>query len=261
MVPISASLSDLPTLSLGVALVLGRVGTAVMLLPGIGEADPPPVLRIGLAVGLTVLIAPPLLHDAPEATAPLAEIGRALAREILCGLFLGTVARIVALALPVAAEIMTLMVGLTSVIQPDPELGAQSSGLARLFSLAAPVLLLSTGLYRMPIEAVADSYNLVPLGGELPPGDVTEMVVRVAAESFSCALRLAAPFVIAGLLWQVCLGLLTRFVPSMQAGAALMPGQLLGGLILLAVLAGTLLASWLGMTEEMFSGLFAPFHG
>ena len=260
-VTVSSILADLPSAAFAVLLVLCRVSAAVMLLPGLGEADPPPTLRIGLAVGITVLVAPPLLHEAPDPAGPPALLALAVVREILCGLFLGMTSRILALSLPIAAELMTLAIGLTRVIQPEPAMGAQSSALNRLFSLAAPVLLLSSGLYRLPLEAVADSYTLVSLGGALPTGDATTLIVRAVTESFSCAARLASPFLVAGLLWEICLAMLTRFVPTLQAGAAMAPGHLLGGVILLAVLGETLLGDWLGTMQAMVSDLLGAFHG
>ena len=63
-------------------------------------------------------------------------------------------------------------------------------------------------------------------------------------EAFALALRLAAPFVAAGLVWQGGLGLLARLVPALQVFAAAMPGQILGGLLLLMLLAGGMLAAW-----------------
>ena len=73
-----------------------------MLLPALGEADPPPTLRIGLAIGITVLIAPPLLHEAPSPDASPPIVGLAILHELLCGLFLGMTSRMLALSLPIA---------------------------------------------------------------------------------------------------------------------------------------------------------------
>ena len=251
----------LPSAAFGAVLVLCRVSAAVMLLPGIGETDPPPLLRAGLALGLTGLIAPTVLDHPPDPSGSPLALLLIVAHELLLGLFLGIVARLAALALPIGAQLISLMTGLTSVIQPDPELGAQSSGLARLFSLAAPGLLLSSGLYKLPIEAIAGSYHLFPLGSAMPIPDASATIVRATAESFDCAFRLAAPFVLAGTLWQVAIGLLTRLVPSLQASAALMPGQVLGGMILLAALAEATLTHWIGATVSAFSALQVFFDG
>ena len=182
-------------------------------------------------------------------------------RELGCGFFLGWFARLAALALPIAGQIISLATGLTSVIQPDPELGAQSSALARLLSLSAPVLIFSTGLYALPVEALANSYDAVPRGAALDGRDAVQTTVRLTATTFDCALRFAGPFVVAGALWQVCLGLLARFVPTIQAGAALEPGQLLGGSFLLAVLGQRILSAWTTELEHAFGTLLGIFHG
>ncbi len=259
--PLDLTMSDLPSLAFGGSLVLCRVGVAVAVMPGLGEAGPPAMVRAGLAMGITLLVAPGQLDHAPDPSMPPLEVLAVIAREGLCGLFLGWLARLVTLALPVAGQIISLMTGLTSVMQTDPELGAQTSGIARLFSLAAPVLLLSSGLYALPLQAIADSYRLVPLGGQLSINDTTETIVRATSETFSLAFRLAAPFVIAATLWNVCLGLLSKFVPTMQTGAALLPGQVLGGMVLLALLAQALLMQWGEVANTRMLGIAAMAHG
>ena len=46
----AALLAALPGWAFAFALVLSRTGMAVMLLPGLGEAEPPPIVRAGLAL-------------------------------------------------------------------------------------------------------------------------------------------------------------------------------------------------------------------
>ena len=52
------ALAHLPVLAFAFVLVLSRVGFAVALLPGLGEAEPPPMLRAGLALAVTALLLP-----------------------------------------------------------------------------------------------------------------------------------------------------------------------------------------------------------
>ena len=136
------------------------------------------------------------------------------------------------------------MIGLASVVQPDPELGAQSTAMSRLFSLAAPVVVLGSGLYALPLGALAGSYRLIAPGALLPVADSTQTVVTAVAAAFALSLRLAAPFVAAGLVWQVALGLLARLVPNLQVFAAFMPGQILAGLVLLFLLGAGIVTAW-----------------
>ncbi len=252
---------DLPGIAFGGALVLCRVGGAVAVLPGLGEAEPPMMVRAGLALGLTVLIAPPMIGSGFHSDQPPLEMVRLVVVEIVTGYFIGWMARLVALALPIAGQFLSLMTGLTSVIQPDQELGAQASAMARLFSLAAPVILLSSGLYALPLEALSASYRLIPLGAGLPAGDAARSVIAATGDAFGIGLRLVAPFLLIGTVWQIAIGVLARFVPSLQAGSALMPGQVLGGMLLLGILARPVLTGWEETARSDLLHLLLVMHG
>ena len=58
-------LDAMPGWAFAFALVLCRVSAAIMLLPGLGEADPPPGVRAGLALAITVLLLPGLASLVP----------------------------------------------------------------------------------------------------------------------------------------------------------------------------------------------------
>lgn len=142
-------------------------------------------------------------------------------------------------------------------LQPDPELGGQATAIARLFNLAVPVIILSSGLYQLPVAALGGSYRLIPPGSLLPAGDASATVIQAVTEAFALALRLATPFVLAGIVWQIALALLSRLVPRLQVYLLAMPGQILGGLALLAMLSGAILAAW----GEAVRGGFAQLPG
>jgi flagellar biosynthetic protein FliR len=175
--------------------------------------------------------------------------------ELGFGLLLGWLARLMALSLPVAGQIISTSIGLSSVLQPDPELGSQTTGVSRVLALAAPVLILSSGLYAMPLGALAGSYRLVPPGTMFSAGDAAQSVAVATEGCFSLALRLAAPLILAGFIWQVMLGLLARLVPSLQIYGLSLPGQVLGGLLLTALLVGPMLAAWMRAVANAFATL------
>ena len=251
----SALLAHLPALAFAFVLVLSRVGFAVALLPGLGEAEPPPMLRAGLALAVTALLLPgvaPLVPDRPvDAWRMAAMVGA----ELLYGGVLGWLARLLALSLPVAGALMATLAGLASVLQPDPAQGGQSTAIGRLFGVVAPVLILSTGLYALPLQALAGSYRLVAPGAWLPVGAATEAVVGAVAECFGLALQLAAPFLLAGLVSQAAMGLLARLVPQVQVYSVATPAQILGGLVLLGLLAAGMVDTWSEAVRAGWSAL------
>jgi flagellar biosynthesis protein FliR len=251
----AALLTTLPAWAFAFVLVMARVGAAMMLLPGLGEAEPPPMLRLGLALGVTALLLPgiePSIPAVPEAGLQAAFM---VAAEIVTGLWLGWLARLLVLALPVAGQFIAYMLGIANVLQPDPELGGQATPVARLFALAAPLAILVTGLYAAPLAALAGSYQLIPPGTLLPAADATQTVVRAVADTFALAIRLASPFLLAAIVWNVAIGLLARLVPRLQVYFIVMPGQILGGMALLAVLATVIFTAWQTALQSGFASL------
>ncbi len=238
------TLAALPDLAFGFSLLLARFGALVMVAPGLGEAQVPATVRAGLAACLVALLLPVLGPRMPPVPADGWHYAALIGAELLTGLWFGWLARLVALALPAAAQIITLMTGLANVIAPDPMLG-QASALSRLFGLMPAVLLLGSGLYMVPVAALAGSYGVIPAGAMLPAGDAVTLVVRGMGGSFDLAVRLAAPSILAGTVWQIALGITARLVPSLQVYQLAHPGQVLGGMMLLAVTLPALLGAWL----------------
>jgi flagellar biosynthetic protein FliR len=92
-------------------------------------------------------------------------------------------------------------------------------------------------------------------GALLPAGDGTELAVRAVGQCFALALELASPFVLAAIVWTVVIGLVARLVPNVPVYFVAMPGQILGGLALLAVLGGAVMATWMDATIAGFARL------
>jgi flagellar biosynthetic protein FliR len=242
-------------------LVMCRCGSAVMMLPPFAEDGPPALLRTGFAMALTLLLLPAVAPHVPPQPASFATLVALIANELLCGGLLGWLARLVCLSLPAAGQIMALSTGLSSVLQADANFGAQSSGLGNILGRLVPVAVLVTGLYALPLEALAGSYDVLPIGGATSTGDttstgdITTLAVGAPRAPLAPAVRLAAPFLLIGTIWQVALGLLSRLVPQIQIYFAALPGQVLGGLLLLAMLSGGLCAYWAHAVATTFSAL------
>jgi flagellar biosynthetic protein FliR len=248
-------LATLPSWAFAFVLVMGRVGAAIMLLPGLGEAEPPAMLRLGLALGVTALLVPGVEPSIPMVPESGIQAVLMVATEVIIGLWLGWLARLLVLALPVAGQFIAYMLGIANVLQPDPELGGQATPIARLFAIAAPLAILVTGLYAVPLAALAGSYRLVAAGAPLPSADATAIAIRTVTGSFTLALRLASPFLLASIVWHVATGLLARLVPRLQVYFIVMPGQILGGIILLAAVATAFLAAWQAALQSGFASL------
>ena len=226
----------------------------MMLLPGLGETAPPSMLRAGLALCIALLLLPGLMPAIPHSPEAGLQLGLMLGAEVVTGVWFGWLARALVLALPMAGQFLAYAIGISNVLQSDADLGPQTTAIARLFDAAVPMLILTTGLYTVPLAALEGLYRLIPAGALLPAADSSQTVLRAVTDSFALALRLASPFVLASLVWHVGTGLMARFLPRLQVYFVAVPGQILGGILLLASLSGALLSAWMEATR---TGLFA----
>jgi flagellar biosynthesis protein FliR len=251
-------LGDLLTWAPAFALVLARIGATMALLPGLGESVVPATVRIGIALCVTVLLLPILLPIMPVVPASGLTMGLMIAGEVVTGLWFGWLTRIIMLALPMGAQFVAYFLGISSVLQPDAELGPQTTALAKLFDLAAPMMILASGLYTLPLSALVGLFHLIPPGQMLPAGDGLQVAVQAVGTAFSLALRVASPFVVAVIIWHLAMGQVARVVSRVQIYFVAMPGQILAGLFLLATVGGAMIVAWRDGVESFLGTLPGP---
>ncbi len=251
----AALLAALPALAFQAVLVFARLGAAVMLLPGLGEQEIPPTIRLALGLALLALLLPGLVPGLPPAPEDGAEALRLVAQEVVVGLWLGGLARILAMAMAMAGQVIAALIGLQGMLVTDPALGAQGTALGRAFGLVAAVLVLSSGLHADALRALAESYAVLPAGAPIPVGLAAEGIAAAGAASLELALRLAAPFVVGAVVLNLALGLLARLAPQVQTFFIAIPGQILAGVALLALLAPPLIATYADALRAGLAGL------
>lgn len=252
-------------------IVLCRVGAIVMTAPGIGEHDCPMRIRAGLALGITITVLPvvqgKIFAISGEAIRMPFIAMAVVAGELLFGIFIGLLARLIAMSLIIAAQMIAVFTGLASVIQADSDLGASSTAIAHLMNVLLPVVFLTSGLYALPLLAVSGSYSVFPAGHVtgVMIGDMAMTLTETVTQSFHIAMQLASPFVLVGTLWPAMLGVLNRLMPAIQVYGIAMPAQILGGVFLLALLIQIIVGTWSEKIEGLLlslPGLIAPlsFH-
>lgn len=238
-------------------LAFARLGAILMVMPGIGEVYVSPAIRLSLALALTLAVAssvaPGLLALPSNPFGLLFLIGV----EVIIGLFVGGIARLLITSLQVAGNIIALQSGLGSASFFDPNQGAQGSAFANFMTLAGVTSVFVADMHLLLLRAAVDSYTLFPVGRALPSGEFAELAGRMVADSFLLGTQIAAPFLVYGLVFNVGLGLLNRLMPSLQVFFIMTPIQIVValGLFALTLSAGT--AWFLDHFEESGSALLA----
>ncbi len=239
-------------------LVFARVGMAVALLPGFGEIYVSSRIRLMLAGMLALVLAPVIRAALPPLPPSPIEFLLLIVMELGIGAFLGAAARMTFNALQTAGSIVGMQTSLASALSFDPSTAQQGALTASFLGAVALIVLFAADFHHLMIRAVADSYTLFPPGQVFPAGDFATAMTRLVSNSFSLGVRMAAPFVIFGLIFFLGLGLLARLMPQMQVFFVSQPAQILLGLILLAGTIGAMTRVFLGSLEDSMAIFIAP---
>ena len=233
-------------------VVFLRVGAAMALVPAFGEQVVPMRVRLVVALAFTLIVAPAV---APQALAT-AQAGwmRALGTEVVAGLALGMALRLFVLALQTAG---TMAAQATSLAQFFGGAGVDPQpAISQLLVVAGLALAVMAGLHVRLAELLVLSYALMP-AGSFPPGwALAEWGVAQVSRAFALAFALAAPFVIAALVYNMALGAINRAMPQLMVAFVGAPALTLGGLILLLLAVPGGLAVWLAALNAFLADPF-----
>jgi flagellar biosynthetic protein FliR len=243
----------LPASIFAVLIVFVRMGGALMFLPGYGESYVSPRVRLLFALMVALVVTPvlaPVLPPEPDSAVLLALL---ILGEFFIGAFIGALAKLMMAALTVAGMTMAYMSSLANALVNDPASAQQGSIFASFMSVTALVVIFALNIHHTMLAALVDSYAVFPPGQAPPVGDFADIMSRTLARSFQIAMQLAAPFIAAGLIVYLGVGILARLMPQVQVFFVAMPVQIAKGIWLLMVILPAVIGWFVGAFEDIFS--------
>ena len=248
-------ISFLPALAAAFLLTFARVGTMVMLLPGIGEMSVPSRVRLTMALVLTAILLPAHQKAYAVDLKALGPVLLVLFQELIVGAVLGLTARLAISALQVAGTVVAQQLGLGFVTAVDPTQNQQGLLVGNFLTVLGITLIFATDMHHLVIAGLNDSYTIFH-PGEMPiVGDVAQHITRIVATSFRIGIQLSAPFLVFGLLFNFGLGVLSRLMPQMQVFFIGLPLSILLGFLLLMLVIGAMMGTFVGYIEGVLGEL------
>lgn len=234
-------------------MVFARIGGAVMLLPGYGEAYVPTQIRLVFALMLSLVALPMVVGHIPAMPARLDTFVLLLGGELAVGVFFGSVTRVLLMTAESAGSVIALQMGIASALAADPITAQQGAVPGNFLMVVCLALIFVSGLDHMALKSLIGTYAVIPPGVMPPMGDVANFMSRIVSDSFLLAIQLAAPFLVYGLVFTIGLGLLARLMPALQVFFVATPLQLLGGTAILAISLTTACLWFLNSYEDHLS--------
>jgi flagellar biosynthetic protein FliR len=216
------------------AYPLTRILAFIAAAPLWSTAGIPRRTRLILGFGITIAIAPAL--PAMPAVAPASLAGLwILAQQMLIGIGMGFAARIIFAAVDLAGEFIGMQMGLGFATSYDPLNSSQTPVISEFIGLIGLLLFLSLNGHLIYVATLAQSFNAIPVGPNPLGAGSWLNLAELGSKIFSSGLLIALPVVVALMITNIALAVLTRAAPQLNIFALGFPLTLTGGFVALAI--------------------------
>ena len=234
---------NLPELSANyiysILIIFCRVGSILMFAPGIGETLIPTRIKLLFSLLFTIMVIPIVVSISGNITLPgsLIELGLNIAIEIVIGSFIGLFLKIIFSAVNTLGFTISNVMGLSAATLVDPSQDSQQGTLlGNFFTILSIVLIFAFGIDHDFIKGIITSYKIFRLGGSSEfYADYTQSIIKVVNDTWMLGIKMAASFIVVGLLINIGGGILSRLMPQLHIFFLIIPLQALIGFFLLSI--------------------------
>ena len=216
-------------------LILVRISAFVSVAPFFGTQNTPGRLKVGLSFCISLL----LFQVVPkESLGYTGIVGYSIIvlKEGITGLLIVFAANICNSIILLAGNLMDMNIGFSMATEYNPQMRTQASVSANLYSYLVLLLLVVTNMHHYILRAVADSYQLIPVNGQMFQWDyLLQGMVTYMIDSFVIAFRIILPVFACIMILNCILGIMAKVSPQMNMFAVGMQLKVLLGLVVMLI--------------------------
>lgn len=207
-----------------------RISAAMMAAPLFSHRAIPRQLRLGVALMVAMLLMP--WQPAMSTFNPLSLQGLLLtANELILGICMGFMLQLVFEAVMFAGQFVATGMGLGFASVIDQQQGISVAVMGQFFMLLTMLLFLTMNGHLAFIKLLADSFVAWPVGSAVVQPDTFGVLLTAIGGMLRNALGIALPAVVALLVVQIAMGVMSRAAPSLNLFSVGFPVTLMLGLL------------------------------
>lgn len=192
-----------------------RISAFLYALPVLSSGIVPSYIKIGLAIFIAIIISP-LIINQPEIE-PFSLLGIVVSvNQVIIGLALGFMVKIVFSALETGGHLIGQTMGLGFAQMNDPSSGVTVPVISQFYTIMATLVFLSLNGHLVMIEVLSNSFTILPVGISGLGSDGVWKLVKWSSWIFSGAVIIAIPAVGALLLVNIAFGVMMRAAPQLN---------------------------------------------
>lgn len=215
-------------------LLFCRIGSCLMLMPGVASPRVPAQVRLFIAIAVTLALTPMLMPElSPKIRLEPAILLRLVVAETMAGVLIGLLGRLFFLALQFMASALASFIGYAGMPDVAIDDSEPAPAVASLVTVTATVLFFAADLHWEVLRGLVRSYAVVPVERPITPDIGLERLVTAATDAFVLTLQITSPFVVYTFAINLTFGIVNKLTPQLPVYFISLPFVLAGGLLLL----------------------------
>lgn len=216
-------------------LVLMRVASFVFVAPFFSMTNTPRNVRVGLSFFLSIMLFNMIPHDGVQYDTLLGYFG-IVVKEVLTGLIIGLGANLCMMIVNFAGHIADMEMGLSMVTLMDPATRDNVTISGIYYNYTILLMLLISGMHRYLISALAETYTLIPVNGQIfRYNKLISGMIEFMGDYILIGFRICLPIFVVMLILNAVLGILAKVSPQLNMFAVGIQIKVLTGLSILFV--------------------------
>ena len=216
-------------------LVFVRISMIMVVAPFFNNTNIPRRVKVAIAFFLSLIIMNTVDYTAVSYDGLLG-YSILLLKEAITGILIGFGSGVCMYILNFSGHMVDMEIGFAMAMEMDPTTNVQTTITATFFTAAFMLMFLASDMHYFIIDALCDSYKLIPIGGAKITPVLFSIYLEYITDYFIIGFRIILPIFSCILVINVILGILAKVAPQMNMFVVGMQLKVFLGLFLLFVL-------------------------
>ncbi len=222
-------------------LIFCRISCFIFIAPFYSMNNTPSRIKIGLSFLVSVLLYTTMGEMAGPVYDSIYGYAALVLKEAATGLLLGYGCSICTGIVGFAGRIIDMETGLSMASMMDPTTKEDMSISGLWYQYAVMLVLIVSGMYQYIMKALAESFQLIPVGAaKFPTDGLLKVMLQFMADYILIAFRICLPMFAVMIILNAILGILTKVAPQMNMFSVGMQMKVLVGFLVLFITIGML---------------------
>lgn len=219
-------------------IVFTRLGGMITSAPLISKYPIPIQIKIWFMAMVAFIMFPIVLAKTGfQMPTNIPELSLILIKEFTIGYITGFVANVLFIGVEIAADLVSMQMGLTAAQAMNPMTGDTLPILSQAYTILASMIFIGLNGYHWIFSAIYKTFQIMPPGYNIAiSGTIAHNVIFLTSQIFTIGLGIALPIFSVLLITDVLLGFVAKMMPQMNIFMVALPVKIYLGLVLFIML-------------------------